>query len=117
MSSNIIFYASFVLLGTFISSLAQVWLKGAAIKKYNNLKDEYFNKSVIAAYSVFIISTLLSVYAYKVIPLSMGAVLESTSYFYVTIFGAYFFKERITTRKIVALLLIVIGIVVYSCSI
>lgn len=117
MSNNIVFYAIFFLTGNFISSLSQVWLKKAAIKKYSNLRAEYFNKSVLVAYCGFIVATILSIYAYKVIPLSMGAVLESTSYFYVTIFGAYFFKERITTRKIVALLLIVIGIVVYSCSI
>ena len=117
MSNNIVFYASFVLIGTLISSLAQVWLKKAAVKKYRNLSAEYFNKSVLAAYSVFVVATLLSVYAYKVIPLSMGAVLESTSYFYVTFFGAYFFKERITVQKIVALLFIIIGIIVYSCGV
>lgn len=116
MNDKIFFYASFVLLGTFVSSLAQVLLKKAALKKYGTLHEQYLNVYVIAAYTLFVLATLLSVYAYKVIPLSMGAVLESSSYLYVTAFGAFFFKEHITRKKIVALLFIVVGIVISSCS-
>lgn len=53
-------------------------------------------------------------YAYKGIPLSMGPVLEATSYIYITIFGVCIFKEKLNPKKIVALLLIVGGILVYS---
>ena len=84
------------------------------MKEYCSVKDEYFNKNVIIAYITFILATFLSIYAYKGIPLSMGAVLESTSYLYITIFGSYFFKEQITMRKIIAIVLIVVGIVIYS---
>ncbi len=115
MKNNVVFYASFILLGTFISSLAQVLLKKSAIKEYSSVKDEYFNKNVIIAYAIFLLATFLSVFAYKGIPLSMGAVLESTSYLYVTFFGAYFFKEHVSIQKAIALLLIVTGIIIYSC--
>lgn len=114
MNDKVFFYASFILIGTFISSAAQVLLKKAAMKEYCSLKDEYFNKYVFIAYGIFVLATFLSIYAYKGIPFSMGAVLESTSYLYITIFGACFFKEEITLRKIVALVLIIFGIVVYS---
>ena len=116
MNDKVIFYASFILIGTFISSAAQVLLKKAAMKEYCSVKDEYLNKNVIIAYITFVLATFLSIYAYKGIPLSMGAVLESTSYLYITIFGAYFFQEKISLQKIVALVLIIVGIVVYSCS-
>lgn len=115
MNDKVLFYASFILIGTLISSAAQVLLKKAAMKEYCSVKDEYFNKNVIIAYITFILATFLSIYAYKGIPLSMGAVLESTSYLYITIFGSYFFEEQITTQKIVAIVLIVVGIVIYSC--
>ena len=115
MNDKVFFYASFILIGTFISSVAQVLLKKAAIQVHCSVKDEYLNKYVVAAYGIFVLATFLSIYAYKGIPLSMGAVLESTSYLYITIFGAYFFKEKITLRKVVALVLIVVGIVIYSC--
>ena len=115
MNDKVIFYASFILIGTFISSAAQVLLKKAAMKEHCSVKDEYLNKNVIIAYITFVLATFLSIYAYKGIPLSMGAVLESTSYLYITIFGAYFFKEPITVRKIVAIAFIISGIIIYSC--
>ena len=52
--------------------------------------------------------------AYKGIPLSMGPVLEATSYIYVTIFGVTIFKEKLNRRKLIGLALIVLGIIVYS---
>lgn len=116
MNDKVVFYAFFILIGTFISSAAQVLLKKAAMKEYCSVKDEYLNKNVIIAYIIFVLATFLSIYAYKGIPLSMGAVLESTSYIYITIFGAFFFQEKISLQKIVALVLIIVGIVVYSCS-
>ena len=114
MNDKEFFYASFILIGTFISSAAQVLLKKVAMKEHCSVKDEYLNKNVIIAYMIFVLATFLSIYAYKGIPLSMGAVLESTSYLYITIFGAYFFKEKITVRKIVAIVFIISGIIIYS---
>ena len=115
MNDKVFFYASFILIGTFISSAAQVLLKKAAMKEHCSVKDEYLNKNVIIAYIIFVLATFLSIYAYKGIPLSMGAVLETTSYLYITIFGAYFFKEKITMRKIIAITFIISGIIIYSC--
>ena len=116
MNDKVIFYAFFILIGTFISSAAQVLLKKAAMKEHCSVKDEYLNKNVIIAYMIFVLATFLSIYAYKGIPLSMGAVLESTSYLYITIFGAYFFKEQITIRRVIAIAFIIGGIIIYSCS-
>ena len=52
--------------------------------------------------------------AYKGIPLSMGPVLEATSYLYITFFGVKIFHEHISRIKVVALGLIIIGILVYT---
>ncbi len=59
----------------------------------------------------------MCIVAYRVVPLSFGPVLEATSYIYVTIFGVVFFKERITKKKLLALVLILLGIVIYSFGI
>ena len=69
---------------------------------------------VISAYTIFVVATFLGVFAYKVVPLSMGPILEATSYIYITIFGVMIFKERLTKRKLIALITIIVGIVVYS---
>lgn len=89
-------------------------LKKAAGKTYENKIREYVNLPVISAYTIFVVATFLSVFAYKVVPLSMGPILEATSYIYITVFGVTIFKERLTKRKVVALITIIAGIIVYS---
>ena len=56
----------------------------------------------------------MSVLAYRGLPLSMGPVLETTGYLYVTAFGALFFQERLNLKKALALILIIGGIAVSS---
>lgn len=107
-------YVCLLLLGTFLASISQVMLKKAALRNYENKLREYLNPLVIIAYIVFFGTTFLSILAYRGIPLSMGPVLEATSYIYVTIFGVAIFKEKLNKRKILALALIVGGILVYS---
>ena len=108
------FYIGVLLFSVFISAVSQVILKKSAMKKYESTIREYLNPYVIIAYSIFFASTLLTIFAYRSVPLSMGAVLESTSYVYVTVFGAVFFKEKITAKRLLALALILTGIVVSS---
>ena len=75
---------------------------------------QIFNPLVVGAYTLFVASTLLTVYAYKEVPLSLGPVLEATSYVYVTAFGVLIFHERITPKKLAALALIIGGICVFA---
>lgn len=114
MNHEIIKYACVLLFGVFISAISQVMLKKAALKKYDSVIKEYLNPLVITAYGIFFISTFLSIFAYKGIPLSMGPILEATSYLYVTLFGVKIFGERMTKKKWVALGFILVGIVIYS---
>lgn len=107
-------YAGILLTGTFISAISQVLLKKSALKKYDSVLLEYLNPEVFFAYLLFVIATLMSVIAYKGIPLSMGPLLEATGYIYITIFGIAIFKEKMNRRKMMALLCIVMGIVFYS---
>lgn len=107
-------YAAVLLAGVFLSSISQVMLKKAALRTYSSRIKEYLNPLVIIAYTIFVGTTFLSIYAYKGIPLSMGPVLEATSYIYVTVFGVTIFKEKLNKRKLLALVLIISGIVVYS---
>ena len=114
MNKQLLLYASIMLLGTFISSVAQVLLKKEAQVKHASVIQEYLNARVIIAYIIFFGATFLSIYAYKVVSLSMGPILEATGYIYVTAFGAAIFKEKINRTKLFALLLIIVGIVIYS---
>lgn len=107
-------YAALLLLGVFISSISQVMLKKSALKTYDSKIKEYLNPLVIVAYILFVGTTFLSIFAYRGIPLSMGPILEATSYIYVTFFGIVFFNEKMSRKKWIALVLIITGIALYS---
>lgn len=117
MSQSLFLYAGFSLLGTFISSIAQVLLKKAAQRTYASVIQEYLNPRVIGGYAIFVAATLMSVFAYKVIPLSMGPILEATGYVWVTIFGVTIFGEQMSRKKALALMLIIAGIAIYSLGV
>ena len=114
MDKTVLLYSCILLFGVFVAAISQVMLKKAAQKNYESKIKEYLNPLVIIAYVIFVGTTFLSIIAYKGIPLSMGPVLEATSYIYVTIFGVTIFKEKIGKKKLVALGLIIAGIIVYS---
>lgn len=107
-------YAALLLLGVFVSAVSQVLLKKAALKTYTGRIQEYLNPLVVVAYTLFVGTTFLSILAYRGIPLSMGPVLEATSYIYVTVFGMVIFHEKMAPKKWAALFLIVAGICLYS---
>lgn len=114
MDRKMILYAGILLLGVFIGAISQVMLKKAALKTYPSRIREYLNPLVIFAYVLFVGTTFLSILSYRVIPLSMGPILEATGYFYVMVFGVTLFKEKINRKKIIALILIIGGIAVYA---
>lgn len=116
MNVRLVLYASVMLFDIFISAISQVMLKKAAQKEYKNIIEEYMNPLVIGAYSLFVVATFMTIFAYKVVPLSMGPILECTGYVYVTIFGIKIFHEKINRRKIIALAIIFAGIFIYALS-
>ena len=114
MSKEYVIYVTIMLMGVFISSISQVLLKKAAQVKRESLLKEYTNPFVIIAYGLFFGATIFSIFAYKVIPLSLGAILEATGYIFVTVFSITIFKEKLDILKVLALGMIISGILVYS---
>ena len=114
MDREIAVYTAVMLVGVFISSVSQVLLKKAAQTKHESVLKEYLNPFVIIAYSMFFGATLLSIFAYRVIPLSFGVILETTGYIYVPVFSITIFKEKLSKLKVIALGMIIGGILVYS---
>ena len=101
-------------IGVFISSISQVLLKISAGKSYGSKIKEYLNPLVITGYAIFFAATLMTLLAYRYVELSTGAIIESTGYIYVTVWGVCIFKEKINKGKIAALILIILGIIIYA---
>lgn len=97
-----------------ISGFSQILLKKSAIKTYQNKIQEYVNPYVISGYSLFLICTIVTVFCYKYVPLSLGVVLESAGYIFVPVLSFIFLKEKLTTRQIVGILIVIAGVILYS---
>lgn len=107
-------YVIIFLISVLISSVSQILLKKSAQKEYQDIISEYLNIRVIMSYGLFFVSTLLTMYAYKGVPLSFGALLEASGYIYVPVLSYFFLKERITKLKIIGAVFIIFGICCYS---
>lgn len=105
-------YILLFLFSVFISSVSQIILKSSANNEHINVFGEYFNAKVLIAYGVFFLSSLLTILAYRKVPLSMGVVLEATGYIWVTLLGYIILKEKINKRKCLGLVIIILGILV-----
>lgn len=106
-------YIAVFIFSVFISSVSQVLLKTSTKEKYGNLLKEYLNFKVIIAYFLFFCSSLLTVLAYKYVPLSMGMVLESSGYIFITGLGYFWLHEKIGKRTIIGICCILFGILVF----
>lgn len=112
--SNSFVYIVIFLLSVFIASVSQIMLKKSANRTYENKLREYLNIPVIMAYGFFFASSLLTVLAYKYVPLSLGPILEATGYIWVAFLGCFFLKEKINFRKLVGIFLILLGIFIFN---
>lgn len=108
-----IFYIAILIFSVFISAFSQVLLKKSALKTYNSFIKEYINFYVIPAYAIYFLAVFLDLLALRKVPVSFVPVAEASSYVFVLLFGKIFFKEIFSKRKIIAMILIMAGIVVF----
>ncbi len=111
---NNIVYIGIYLAGVIVAAISQIMLKKSTAKKHDKLWQEYLNTRVICTYGLFFLSMLATMLAYKRVPLSMGPLLGATEYIFVAVLGYIFLKEKIGKRKLIGLLLIIGGVIVYS---
>lgn len=112
---QIVFSAVFIV-SVLVSSVSQVMLKSSANKDHGGGIKEYLNPTVIIAYGLFFLATLITVFAYKVVPLSMGPILESSGYIFVAVLSVAVLKERMSRKKLIGMLLILVGVALFSCG-
>lgn len=114
MGNNALIFAGVYILSVLISSVSQIMLKVAAKRTYPSKLREYLNPLVVGAYVLFFGTTLLTMLALTVLPLSTGVVLESTGYIFVGILSFFVLKERFSRRKLLGIALVLAGILIYA---
>lgn len=106
-----------ILLSTFIAAISQVMLKLSARKDYSVRWREYINPLVISAYSLFVVTTILSVFAHRYIPMTLCAALAVSGQIFVPCMSYLFLKEKISRRRLMGMSIIVVGILIFSIQI
>ncbi len=112
--SELAIYILIYLASVLVASISQIILKKSAGIQYKSRIYEYLNIRVILAYGMFFISTLLTMYALKVVPLSLSTLLEGSGYIYIFVMGYFFLNEKMTTKKWIGSAFIIAGILVYT---
>lgn len=102
------------IISVLISSVAQVMLKAEADKKHESRLKEYLNPMVITAYGIFFLSTFLTMYALKYVPLTYSPIIEPLSYIFVPVIGILVLKEKISKRRVLGIAIMFVGIVIFS---
>lgn len=106
-------YWLMLVLSVTVASFSQILLKKSAAKKYDNIIREYLNPYVITGYGMMVISTILTIIAYRGVEYKNGPVIESLGYLLVMFLSFAFFKEPITKKKVMGNVLILLGILVF----
>ena len=112
--SKIYIYSLVFVFGVIISSISQVLLKRSADLNSGSFFKVYCNWRVLLAYSIFFLATIFSLIAYKHIPLTFGPVLETTEYIFVALLGYFVLKEKINKSKLIGLIIIIVGVIVFT---
>ncbi|MCM1125227.1 MAG: EamA family transporter [Lachnospiraceae bacterium] len=103
-----------ILIGSVVmASFAQILLKKSASKTYSSPIREYLNAYVICGYGLMFLSMFVTIMAYSGLDFTNVPVIESLGYVVVMFLGYFFFKEKITKRKLLGMAVIMGGIFVY----
>lgn len=102
-----------LLISVTIASFSQILLKKSAEKTYSSWILEYLNVYVICGYGMMFVSMFLTIIAYAGMEFTNVQIIEATGYIMVLILSYFFFREKITKRKVLGMLCIFAGIAVY----
>ena len=95
------------------ASFSQVMLKLGAGKKYPNKIREYLNFYVITGYGMLFLSMVLTIVAYSHLSYLSVPVVEAIGYVLVPVLSYFFFKEKLSKKKILGIVFILAGIMIY----
>ena len=107
-------YVALWLFSVTVSSFAQVLLKKSANKTYESRIREYLNPIVVISYGIFFASTILTMVALRVVPYAFSPMMEGVSYILIPLFGVLMLKEKISKRRWIGFMVILLGCVIYT---
>ena len=107
-------YYAIVIFSVALAALSQMLLKKSANAHHNSFFKEYLNIFVIGGYCMMGISLILNIYAMRNgVQIKEIGTMEALSYLFVPVLSLLIFGEKMNKRKVVSILIILIGIVVF----
>ena len=106
-------YVFLLILAVLVSSISQIILKKSSSKTYKSIIKEYLNVYVITGYGLMVLSTVLVVLGLKGVPYKNEPIIESLGYLFVMILSNRLLGEKITKKKVLGNVLILVGIALY----
>lgn len=107
-------YILIMVAGAFLTAISQLLLKQSANQKHKNFLAEYLNWRVIVSYGIFAGVLLANTYAYTKVDMKYGSIIDTLAYVFVFFLSIFILKEKMTRKKLVGNLLIILGILIYS---
>lgn len=96
-----------------IASISQIFLKKSALKEHDSMIKEYLNLEVIVGYGLLVVSTIATIIAFSGMDYKNGPIIESLGYIFIMILSKIFLGEKITKRKLIGNICILLGIFIY----
>ena len=107
-------YYLLVVFSVLAAAGAQILLKQGTKKQYPTFWRQYLNPWVIGGYGIMAASLLLNIFCLSHgVQVKEVSTIESLSYLFVPLLSWLFFKEQITRKKATAIVVIMVGVVVY----
>ena len=107
----IVYYLIIVLL-TFLGALASVFLKRAT--ESNGILKMIFNVNLYIGGVLYVLSALMDIFVLKYLDYSVVLPMTSITYIWTMVLAKLLLKEKITTKKIFGVCLIVVGAVLVT---
>lgn len=103
-----------VLISSLLGVASQMMLKHSARKNYPSWWREYINLWVIGGYGIMVLSLLINLWAIHIGVLAQEvSIIECINYLLIPLGAWWIFKEPITRRKMVAIGIIIVGVIVF----
>lgn len=107
-------YKLLVILNVLVASVAQMLLKKGASIEWGSFVRQYLNGWVIGGYGIMILAMMANIFAVsKGVMVKEVSIIESLSYLFVPMLSFFFFREKLSWKKMVAVGFIIFGIVLF----
>ena len=100
--------------GVIIASFSQVLLKKGAMRPHISFIRDYLNAPVIIGYAMMFLSVLAAMFAYRGLPMMTVPIIEALGFVLVPVLSFFFFKEKFTKSKLIGIVIILAGVIIYN---